>query len=233
MHFEVPQAHIKTFKEFAGHYLMIVISIVTALGLEQWMESTHHKHLAEIASQQIQQEIRANVDAIDATLTHNAGQLKAVTAMQTGLVEKIKAGLPAADINTYIEQQIKKQFSLSLEWPTVPHEAWDVAVANQSVTWMDPSVLRRYSVAYATQRDGQADTRLGTTAMLSGTRFVDVSTDLELGTVDARELARVLRQMRSVLASTQNNLTDTKAALLKALDTNAEKPAPATPPSAY
>lgn len=62
---------------------------------------------------------------------------------------------------------------------------------------------------------------------------ISIVTDLELDTVDARELAGVLRQMRSVLASTQNNLTDTKAALLKALDTNADKPAPAASPSAY
>ncbi|MES2071504.1 MAG: hypothetical protein V4488_14210 [Pseudomonadota bacterium] len=225
MHFEIPKVHIKTIKEFAGHYLMIVISIITALGLEQWLESAHHRHLAEIASQQIEQELRANVDAIGVSLTHNTTQLQAVTEMQRGLAEQIKAGSPAGEINKYIEERIKKQFNLSLEWPTVRHEAWDVAVANQSVTWMDAARLRRYSVAYATQRDGQADTRLGASSMLSGTRFVDLSTDLELGVAEPRELARVLRQMRSVLGQTQNNLAETKSQLLKALDAKDDKPA--------
>ncbi|MES2107072.1 MAG: hypothetical protein V4634_23875 [Pseudomonadota bacterium] len=228
MHFEIPKTHIKTFKEFAGHYLMIVISIVTALGLEQWIESVHHSHLAEIASKEIQQEIRANIEALDVSFAHNASQLKAVSATQAALVEKIRAGLPAGEINTYIDEQVRKKFSLSLEWPTVRHEAWDVAVANQSVTWMDPSLLRRYSIAYATQRDGQADTKLGISSMFSGTRFVDLNTDLELGATDPRELARIMRQVRSVLASTQNNLTSIRAELQKALDTKGEQVATAS-----
>jgi hypothetical protein len=50
MHFEVPKA--KKFKEFGGEYVMIVISILTALALEQGLEALHHRHLAHEAADQ-------------------------------------------------------------------------------------------------------------------------------------------------------------------------------------
>lgn len=35
MHLEIPKQKLHSLKEFASHYLMIVLSILTALGLEQ------------------------------------------------------------------------------------------------------------------------------------------------------------------------------------------------------
>jgi hypothetical protein len=48
MHFEVPKA--KSFKEFGGEYLMIVISIATALALEHSVQTWHRRHMAEQAA---------------------------------------------------------------------------------------------------------------------------------------------------------------------------------------
>ena len=46
MHFEVPKVKMHSLREFLQHYLMIVLSILTALGLEQWIEGAHHRHAA-------------------------------------------------------------------------------------------------------------------------------------------------------------------------------------------
>ena len=43
---------------------MIVLSILTALGLEAWIEHTHHRHAAEVAGAQIEAEIRANLEGV-------------------------------------------------------------------------------------------------------------------------------------------------------------------------
>ena len=49
MHFEVPKS--KSLREFGGEYLMIVISIATALGIEHMVQTVHHRHKAEEAAQ--------------------------------------------------------------------------------------------------------------------------------------------------------------------------------------
>ena len=53
MHLELPRVRIHSLKDFIKHYLMIVLSILTALGLEAWIEHAHHAHAAEAASRPI------------------------------------------------------------------------------------------------------------------------------------------------------------------------------------
>ena len=69
MHVELPKA--KKFKEFGGEYVMIVISIITALGLEHAVQSYHHRHLAHEASVRIEAELRSNLAELDDAITHN------------------------------------------------------------------------------------------------------------------------------------------------------------------
>ena len=61
MHIEPPNTRLATYKDFAKHYLMIVLSILTALGLEAWIEHAHHAHAAEAASLHIRTELQANL----------------------------------------------------------------------------------------------------------------------------------------------------------------------------
>ena len=46
MHIELPKIRLHSLREFATHYLMIVLSILTALGLEAWIERVHHERAA-------------------------------------------------------------------------------------------------------------------------------------------------------------------------------------------
>lgn len=39
MHLELPKAQLKSFGDFLKHYLMIVLSILTALGLEAGLDA--------------------------------------------------------------------------------------------------------------------------------------------------------------------------------------------------
>ncbi len=74
MHFEVPRIRMHSLRDFAQHYFMIVLSILTALGLEQWIEHTHHRHAAELASEQIETELRGTLDSIHGALDNNTNQ---------------------------------------------------------------------------------------------------------------------------------------------------------------
>ena len=80
MHFEVPKA--SSFKEFGGEYLMIVISIITALALEHGVQTLHHRHLAHEAGTRIDAEIQANVRELDQVLTHNTAELTKLQALR-------------------------------------------------------------------------------------------------------------------------------------------------------
>jgi hypothetical protein len=60
MHLELPKLRLHTLADFIKHYLMIVLSILTALGLEAWIEHTHHDHAARLATTKIEAEIRVN-----------------------------------------------------------------------------------------------------------------------------------------------------------------------------
>ena len=70
MHFEVPKA--KSFKEFGGEYLMIVVSIVTALALEHGVQTWHHHRIAAEAAAKIDQELREDAGNVAEVAKHNA-----------------------------------------------------------------------------------------------------------------------------------------------------------------
>ncbi|RCS29656.1 hypothetical protein DEO45_10905 [Rhodanobacter denitrificans] len=179
MHLELPKVRLESFKDFAKHYLMIVLSILTALGLEAWIEHAHHVHAAEVASLRIDAEIRSNLDAIDSSLTQDARQVKRLAAIRDSLIQDFKAHAPEAIIAQHIQSQVSAgNFNLNLNWPTLRHEAWDVAVADQSASWIDRERIQRYSAVYANQRDVGIGLSTNLALAMDGPRMIDTLTDL-------------------------------------------------------
>ena len=88
MHFEVPKA--KSFKEFGGEYLMIVVSIITALALEHFVQSIHHRHLAEEAGAKLDAEISANIQQIGEALAQNQQRVKQLIVVRDELLDGIR-----------------------------------------------------------------------------------------------------------------------------------------------
>jgi hypothetical protein len=217
MHFEVPRVRMHSFREFLQHYLMIVLSILTALGLEQWIEHAHHQHAAEYASAQIDQELRSNLDDIQTSLQTNAKKLAPLRALNQAIGDDIRNGLSDAQINQHI-QRMKDGFILSVNWPTFATQAWDVAVANQSATWIDTSRLRKYSAAYAAQRETAAWVGHDATLSLDGPRMVALRTRIQLGKeVDPLEFLGVLQQMVNTSAEMGYHLQETASPIKVAL----------------
>jgi hypothetical protein len=222
MHIELPKVRSHSLREFATHYLMIVLSILTALGLEQWIERTHHDHAAAFASQQIEAELRANMASVQSSLQNNVEHLKPLQQMNDTLTQDIKNGVPSATINQHI-QAAKDQFQLSLDWPTLASQAWDVAVANQSATWLDVGELRTYSTAYAAQRDAAAWMTHDSTLFLDAPRMATLRTELHLGvSVEPVEFVAVLRQMIDTAVQTQSHLQQLQTRLAHTLHAETE-----------
>jgi hypothetical protein len=213
MHFEIPKLRIHGFRDFAKHYLMIVLSILTALGLEAWIEHAHHTHAAALASHQIEAELQANLGGVRHSYQRNQQRLIALRQLDDAIARDIRDGKTDAAINQHI-QALKGGFGLSLDWPIFANQAWDVAVANQSATWMDSAALNRYSAAYSKQRDAASWMTQDSTLFLDAPRMATLRTRIDLGReVDPIEFLSVLRQMIITSSETQSHLHQVESQL--------------------
>jgi hypothetical protein len=212
MHFEVPKAH--TFKEFGGEYLMIVISIITALALEHGVQTLHHRHLAHEASVRIDAEMQANVRELDAVLAHNAAELTKLDAVRKQLLDGIQAKTGSQALLDQLE--LKNKLGLSVLTPALRREAWEVAVASQAVSWMTQQDLERYSSVYAGMRDIQAISASGSNNFLNGAAMLDTMSNLRMGDGDPKAIYRMLTQMVSAYGSIDGNLKTLRNELVKA-----------------
>ena len=210
MHFEVPKA--KTLKEFGGEYLMIVISIATALALEHGVQTLHHRHLAHEAAVKIDAEIQANVQELDAALNHNNDQLKKTLLAREQLLAGIKDKAADHTLITQLMQQHK--LGISMLTPSLRREAWEVAVSSQAVSWMPQQQLERYSGIYASMRDVHSISSSGSN-FLNGAAMLNTFSDIQMGEGDPKAVYRTLTQMISAYSNTDGNLQELRDKLAK------------------
>ena len=71
MHVHLPKVP-HSWREFFKEYAIIVLGVLTALALEQMVESVHERHLAREAEEAIQQELHENIDRAAYRLTQQA-----------------------------------------------------------------------------------------------------------------------------------------------------------------
>ncbi|MBD8881418.1 hypothetical protein IHE49_13095 [Rhodanobacter sp. 7MK24] len=222
MHIEPPNTRLGSFRDFAKHYLMIVLSILTALGLEAWIEHTHHARAAEEASQHIRTELLANLADIRKSIKTNEGLIAPLQHLDETLTVDIRDNLPAAAINQHIQAQ-KDAFRLSINWPTFASQSWDVAVANQSASWIDDARLRHYSRAYADLRETSDWVSHDGIALLDVPAMERLHTRVDLGApVDPLEFISTVRQMLHTSMETQSHLHQLESHLLYALGKDAD-----------
>jgi hypothetical protein len=216
MHFEVPKA--KTFKEFGGEYLMIVISILTALALEQGLEALHHRHLAHQASEKMDAELRDTIKQVTQSLEHNETKARELHQVREQLLAGIQARTGDAELMKRYEQEWKPMMRLNMDTPSLHREAWEAAVANQAVTWMRREDLERYAGAYGAIRDVGTVTYGGAMMFLNVPQMMNVFSDAQMGVSNPRDLYRVATQMVSVYDNLDYNLKTLNALLKKAVD---------------
>jgi len=229
MHFEVPSLP-HSVKEFAAHYLMIVVSILTALGLEATVEHLHHKHAAEAAQKAVEAELRDNLADLRADDAKNLQRLGPLKQLSDELIKDFDDGLPIAQIKQKMVDRVKAGIDFGVFYPSLQHEAWDVAVANQSASYMEPEVLRRLSAAYASQRDVN---QASLTVFVNVPAYLDALTDARVGAADPREFLRSIRQAEMTVKGAHAKFVELERQLEEALpdEPRVQPAAEAIPPA--
>lgn len=217
MHLQVTKIRLGSLRRFAREYLMIVLSILTALGLQAWIEHADHRQAAAVASAQIEAELRANATAIEQARAHDLARAQLLENARDALERDIKAGLPAAAIYRHAHALMPDGLYLDVRQPSFRHEAWDVAVANQAASWIGDAQLRRYSAAYAAQDWGAATIVQNTSLVLDGPRMDDAMFDFRDDSMPPRDLLHVINQMANDLRGTAQILRNVKRDLDDAL----------------
>lgn len=195
MHLELPKVPLHSMKDFAKHYLMIVLSILTALGLEAWIEHAHHRHAAEEAATRIDAEIRQNLADIRKMREHDAARLRELEHLRAVLSADIKGHAPDEVIHRHVREAAPDGLYLDYRWPVLRREAWDLAVANQSAGWIGDERLRSYSSIYAAQATSASILAEDIPMVLNGPRMIDTMFDVDAEDYSPRELLHVVNQM--------------------------------------
>jgi len=206
MHLEPPNTRLDSFKDFARHYLMIVLSILTALGLEAWIEHAHHAHAAATASAQIEAEIRQNLADIDTDIAHDSARMRSLEKLRNQLETDVESHATITVVQQHIRQLAPDGIDLDWRWPVLRREAWDVTVANQSASWIAVDRLRSYSAVYAAQ---EASTRLifmDVPSIFDGPQMQNALLDARTGDYQPRELLHVVNQMCGVTSEATHAL---------------------------
>ncbi|CAH0246283.1 hypothetical protein SRABI118_02853 [Massilia sp. Bi118] len=218
MHFEVPKA--KKFKEFGGEYVMIVISILTALALEHAVQSWHHRHLAHEAADKMNAELRVTIKDVSAALAHNEKKRLAIHEMRKQLLAGIRAKTSDAELMQRFEREWQEVLRLDLDTPGLRREAWEAAVANQAVTWMPREQLERYAGAYGMMRETSGLTYNGTLTLLDMPHLMGVMSNVQMGISNPQEIYRLATQMVSAYDNLDSNLQSLNKQLQTVVDEN-------------
>jgi hypothetical protein len=214
MHVEPPGHAPQSLKDFGIHYLMIVAGILTAVGIEQGIEAIHHHELATQATEQIEEELKANLretgEAIVENQRRNAALKTAIDTLTADIVQK-KASDEAfvAGLSKVIN---------GTRNPTLRRDAWDAAIASQALTYVGPAELRLYSGAYSTQGDAMASILATTSQGNWANQFVDASIDARIGRVDQAALLKALTNYSFDLVAVTSNEQELAAVLKAAVE---------------
>jgi len=223
MHLELPKIPLDSLKDFFKHYLMIVLSILTALGLEAWIEHSHHDHAAAAAVAAMQAELRQNLKDTDEILEKNWATLNDLEKLDAALTADFANNADAATMNAHIHD-LRDTFKLNLDSPNLPSTAWEVAVANQSATWIKAEELKKFSAAYAEQRN-MGGWLQHMAAGINVPEFVNFYSELQLGRpVDPHAFQLCVRQAKAALANLIGNLQPVRKSIADAV--GAPAPAP-------
>ena len=150
MHLEPLEKLPRSVREFLSHYLMIVVSILTALALEQVALGIEHRHEGARAKEEIEQEIASNRHAVEDALAEARNYAKIWEGLLARTVAEVNAGQSTNESLLATIAEAQRHFGDAT--PPLKTAAWEAALSDHSVDYLDHEALTRYSNLYATQR---------------------------------------------------------------------------------
>jgi hypothetical protein len=135
-----PHHRIQSIKEFMVHLLAITIGLLIALGLEATVEWVHHRHQAQEARADIQQEIRDNRQQIDRYLKDRSAEEK---ALQHNLA-KVDEALHGRSVKAFED----------FNWADLELQqaSWDAASSSGVIVYLGHNEVKEYELLYTNQR---------------------------------------------------------------------------------
>jgi hypothetical protein len=189
MQVETPHHPPSSLRGFLQQYAMIVLSILTALGLEQVVVSQHNASTARASRVRIEAEISGFVTDLKGSVRTNQARLKKIDDVLTQLDAKLKDGNPDNATIQPLAQQVMDELGINL--PSYERDAWDSAIADQSASHLGSADLQRYSEIYANELFSFEETKL----LLAGDyvrRISDTKLRYRIGKLDGQTLAETL-----------------------------------------
>jgi hypothetical protein len=118
--------------------MLIATGVFLGLAGEQWRESAHHREMAEASLRRFRSEIVANRTAVAAVKDYHVTMKKKLAAYF------------AADAKTRPKVEVNLH---GIQPASFEHTAWDLALATQSLAYIDPSLAFALSRIYTGQQD--------------------------------------------------------------------------------
>ena len=153
MHMEPLEKLPRSVREFLSHYAMIVLSILTALALEQAALGIEHRHEGARAKEEIVQEIASNHADVESSLKSTRKNAQAWEALYARTLAEVKSGQSTDASRVAALDEARHLFSDAL--PSLKTTAWDAAISNHAVSYLDHTDLTRYSELYTFERQFQ------------------------------------------------------------------------------
>jgi hypothetical protein len=129
---------------------LIAVGVFLGLMGEQWRQRAEHRELAQASLRRFRDEFRLNRKAVADVRDHHVAGLR--------------------DIQAYLgsDQSARERIALPFRGTHpafLEYTAWDVALATQSLAYVDPTLAQRISRVYAMQRQLDNATRTATDVM--------------------------------------------------------------------
>jgi len=137
-----PEGSIHSLRQFFIHLLMIVLGILIALGIDQFKDYLHHRHIAYQARENLRMEIERNRKRLTDNL-NNESKLRSV-------LQDLLANEP----QVMREPEAAKRRIVAVEpsFAVLESTGWDTALATQAVAYMEYSEVEGYGNIYVGQR---------------------------------------------------------------------------------
>lgn len=225
MHVEPLEKLPRSVREFLSHYAMIVLSILTALALEQVALSLEHRHEGARAKEEIEQEIASNHDKVLESLRATEANADAWHALLARTLAGMREG---SSTNESRIEALHEAGSLFRDaTPSLKSTAWDAAIADHSVNYLSHEDLSRYSELYAFQR--MFSQILWDTLRDSAVRDISqITLAVSLDKADAYQTAATLNSRMRTISIMQSQLAQLETALREAHTGSGDNAAAAT-----
>ena len=224
MHVEPLEKLPRSVREFLSHYSMIVLSILTALALEQVALGLEHRHEGARAKEEIEQEIASNHQQALESLRATEENVKAWHALLQRTVAGIRDGSSTNDSRIAALRESGPLFRDAL--PSLKTTAWDAAISDHSVNYLGHDDLTHYSETYAIQR---TFTQVMWDTLRDGAvrDSSQISLAVLLDKADPYQTAATLESRMQTISLLQSQLSQLETALREVHTGSGENAAPA------